>query len=323
MITLDLTLSLERNTKMGCGRFNATDWDAYASSVSSKPTSKIFTSVSGAKDYLNPLNIKVRESRDSVDNPNSTPIIVGIDVTGSMGVIADRLAREGLGTLFTEILDRKPVSDPHLMFMAIGDFNCDKFPLQVSQFEADNRIIDQLTDIFLEGNGGGNNSESYEAPWYFAATHTSIDSFEKRNKKGYLFTVGDENAPPGLTPDQIKRYIGDDVQVGLTASQLFEMASRMYHVFHVIVEEGSHCRTYGADSVVASWRPVVGQHLIRLSDYTKLSEVIVSAIQVVEGADKGAVTSSWSGTTSVVVSKALSGMEVANASSKAAGVVRF
>ena len=33
------------------------------------------------KASLDPMNVGVRESRDSTDNPNSTAIIVGLDVT--------------------------------------------------------------------------------------------------------------------------------------------------------------------------------------------------------------------------------------------------
>ena len=53
---------------------------------------------------LNPFGIAVRESRDSDLNPQSNAIIVGLDVTGSMGMIADALARKGLGTMVEEIL---------------------------------------------------------------------------------------------------------------------------------------------------------------------------------------------------------------------------
>src|ERR1017187_1377966 len=100
----------QRSKNMGAGSWSATDWDAYASTTRSKHTSSIFKTTSGAKASLNPLGVVVRESRDSDVNPESTAIIVGLDVTGSMGMIADTLAREGLGVLFTEILDRKPVS---------------------------------------------------------------------------------------------------------------------------------------------------------------------------------------------------------------------
>jgi hypothetical protein len=234
----------------------------------------------------------------------STALIVGIDVTGSMGMIADNLAKEGLGVLFQEVLDRKPITDPHLMFMAIGDAYCDSAPLQVSQYEASNVIIDQLTNIWLEKGGGGNSFESYDLAWYFAAQHTSIDCFEKRGKKGYLFTVGDENCPPGLRAAQLKDICGDEVSQDISSKELLEMASKMYHVFHVVVEEGNHCRG-NVEPVVQTWTDVLGQRVLRLSDYTKLSEVIVSAIQVIEGSDKLDVAKSWSGSTSVVVSRAI------------------
>ena len=294
---------------MGAGSWSSTDWSKYATKTATKSTAEVFSTVSIKKD-LNPLGVKVRESRDSTVNPVSTAIIVGLDVTGSMGMIADTMARKGLGILFQEILDRKPVTDPHLMFMAIGDAYFDKAPLQVSQFEADNKIIEQLTDIWLEKGGGGNEFESYNLPWYFAANHTSIDCFEKRGKKGYLFTVGDENVPGPLTIGQIKQFIGDDIQADMSSADLLEQASKMYHVFHVIVEEGNYAR-HRLSQTVNAWTNLMGQHVIRLSDHTKLSEVIVSTIQLTEGVDKASIVSSWTGDTSMVVSKAIDSL-VAN-----------
>jgi hypothetical protein len=237
-------------------------------------------------------------------------------------MLADKLAREGLGTLFTEMLDRKPISDPHLMFMAIGDATCDQAPLQVSQFEADIRIVEQLAGIYLEGHGGGNGFESYNLPWYFAAYHTSIDSFEKHGRKGYLFTVGDEEYPDDLTPEQIMRVCGDEVQGPISNKDLLAAAERMYHVFHIVVEEGNHARRH-LDKVLTSWGANLGQRVLRLSDYTKLSEVIVSAIQIVEGADAAVVAKSWSGDTALVVANATRGLSAGGLAKVAPGVVRF
>ena len=82
------------------------------------------------------------------------------------------------GIMVEEILARKPVSDPHILCMGIGDVLCDQAPLQVTQFEADIRIAEQLEKLWLEKGGGGNSCESYNLPWYFAAMHTAIDCFE-------------------------------------------------------------------------------------------------------------------------------------------------
>lgn len=276
---------------MGAGTFDAGAYRAYTTTTVGKTTDDIYSSRSMPKT-LDPLGVKLRESRDSADNPLSTPIIVALDVTGSMGMLADVIAREGLGTLFTGILDRKPVTDPHVMFMGVGDANCDRAPLQVSQFEADNRVVEQLSQLYLEHGGGGNNFESYNLPWYFAAFHTAHDSFEKRGKRGYLFTVGDEEAPAPLTKDQIKQFIGDTMEADLSTKDVLEMAQRSYDVFHVVIEEGSHARLH-LPRVLDSWNNLLGQRVIRLADHKKLAETIVSAIEVAEGRDAAGSAAGW------------------------------
>ncbi len=305
---------------MGSGSWSTTSYARYAASTTTKTTEQIYTK-RDLDDYLNPKSIKMRESRDSDAHPESTAIIVAIDVTGSMGMLADTIARQGLGVLFKEILARKPVSDPHLMFMAIGDAEWDQAPLQVSQFEADNVIIDQLQKIWIEHGGGSNNSESYNLPWWFAAMHTSIDCMEKRGKKGYLFTIGDEQFPHPLTAKQIEKFIGDTPEVDPSNQELLDMVGRSYEVFHLMVGEGSYARSM-SDAVRRTWTAGIGQRALWLSDHTKLAEVIVSAIEVNEGRDRAAVTSSWSGDTSMVVAEALQPM-TGKKSGGDAGIVRF
>lgn len=289
---------------MGMARWDPTAWARYSKTTTKgRSRSEIFSRRS-IDPALDPRSIDMRESRDSDQNPESTAIIVAFDETGSMGAIPEAFVREGLATLVETILDRKPVSDPHTMIMGFGDAWCDRAPLQVTQFEADIRIAEQLTRIYLEGGGGGNDFESYNLPWYFAARRTSIDCFEKRGKKGYLFTVGDEPPAPVLLKQHIERFIGDRVQDDISTAELLAMVSRTYEVFHVMVEEG-HCFRYSGDLVTERWRALLGQRALLLSDYTKLAEVIVSAIEVAEGRAGGAVADSWSGDTSLVVSRAV------------------
>jgi len=289
---------------MGTSRWSTDDWAGHTASVSSKSSSEIFRS-SNLHEDLNPLGID-RESRDSDENPNSTAIIVGCDVTGSMGVIADTLVREGLGVLFEEIYDRKPVSDPHIMVTGIGDADYDSAPLQVSQFEADITIADQLEKIYIEGGGGGNQHESYDLPMYYAAYHTSIDCFEKRNKKGYLFTIGDEPPPEVTRASDIKNIVGDDgLQADIPFEETVAAAMKMYNVYHIIVAEGWYAKNYGAETVRKDWTKYLGQNAIILTDVSKLSEVIVSIMEVNEGRTVDEVTKSWDGDTALVVQNAI------------------
>ena len=253
---------------------------------------QVFTQ-SNINKLFDPKGVMLRESRDSEANPNSTAIILGIDVTGSMGMIAEALAVDGLGKLVEGLLTRLPVTDPHMMVMAIGDAFCDRAPLQVSQFETDIRIAEQLKSLWLEGGGGGNAFESYDIPWYFAGRRTSIDCFEKRGKKGYLFTVGDEPPPPkGVSASDINAIFGGGEQQGYSSAEMLALAQEKYNVFHVIVEQGSYARTRPAE-VKAAWNTILGKKVIQLSDYTYMSEVILSVIEVNEGKDPTEVINSW------------------------------
>lgn len=291
---------------MGGGTFDYASYRSYASTTATKTTDEIYKSRTMHKS-LDPNGIKVRESRDSDEHPDSTPVIVAIDVTGSMDILADTIVRSGLGTLFNGILERKPVPDPQVMFMAVGDANCDRAPLQVSQFESDNRIVEQLTNIWIERGGGGNRFESYNLPWYFAAFHTVHDRFEKRGKRGFLFTVGDEEAPHDLNADQIEEYLGYRPQSMMTTKELLEHTQRFYDVYHIIVEEGSHAR-HNLDRVQATWRELLGQHVVSLKDHTKLAETIVSLIEVAQGVDAEESAKRWGSHAGDVVKHALRGV---------------
>jgi hypothetical protein len=295
---------------MGGGRWDSKEWDEWASSssYSTKRVEEIYTSTKLHSD----LNVfgKDRESCDSPDNPKSTPIIIGLDVTGSMGLVLEEIARKGLNTLCTEIHARKPVSDPHILCAGIGDVEYDRAPFQATQFEADLRIAKELEKLYLEGGGGGNSYESYALAWYFAAHHTKCDAFN-RGKKGYLFTIGDENPTAILTKNAIEKVFGDRLQADVDMDALLTLASRKYEIFHVVVEQGDHARR-NLPAVMAAWRTKLGQRVLPLSKVGSLAEVIVSAIACNEGANVDTVSKSWSGDTSMVVSKALSGMVAAN-----------
>ncbi len=288
---------------MGMSRWCPEDWDDYVFKTSRKSAREIFArgALHGA---LDPRKISFRESCDSNENPLSTPIIVAVDETGSMGMLAENLIRHGLGVLLEEIYDRRPVTDPHVMCMAVGDAWYDSAPLQVTQFEADIRLAEQLSMFYIEGNGGGNAYESYNLPWYFAATRTRCDAWLKRKKKGYLFTVGDEPPPPVLLARHVRKFLGDRLEHDMATADVLRMAATAWEIYHIVIEEGSYCRSQ-PERTKNAWRRLLGQRAIPISDHTRLAELIVSTIEVNEGADIGQVAGSWSGQTALVVRNAL------------------
>lgn len=292
---------------MGNGRWDATDWQSYkATNVSGKSQAQVFTARQ-MQDAYNPAKITVRESRDSADNPLSTPIILAADVTGSMGMIAHTLMRDGLNTLATGIYDRKPVSDPHILIAAIGDAKTDQAPLQVTQFEADIAVAVQARDLWLEGGGGANNGESYSLAHLFAALKTDTDAAGKRGRKGYLFTIGDEPVHDGVTRDEISRVFGIGYERDLNARECLAMAQRDWEVFHIVLVNEGYC-AYRADSVISIWKALLPERTILLEDVNALAETVISLIQVTEGAMAADVAASWSGNTALVVANALKGV---------------
>lgn len=301
---------------MGSSRFDPKAYAGYASATSHFTAASYNTAATKAraastdpKTSFNPKVIKVRESTKSDLNPKPTPIMVGLDVTGSMGRVVEA-CRKGLGTLFEETLKRNPVTDPQVLALAIGDMECDHNPIQATQFESDPVTIGkQVEDLYLEGGGGGNDHESYLGPLYFALMRTSCDAF-REGRKGYLFTVGDEEPQLKLTAHEIEKFFGDQPRKDYSAEELIATIERDWHYFHIIVEEGSYASGYLKQTTEA-WRKLLGQRVINLSDHTKMAEVIISTIEVTEGRNAKEVAASWSGGTDLVVAKAISGLPAA------------
>ena len=165
------------------------------------------------------------------------------------------------------------------MFMGIGDVKYDRAPLQVTQFEADIRIAEQLTQIYLEKGGGGNDCESYTLPWWFAAMHTKTDNYIKRGKKGFLFTIGDECAPVDISAREIESVLGYRPQFDrITTKELLDLVSEKYEVFHIIVGEGSYCNRY-PERVLNSWRNILGERALFLRNHEDMAQLIVEILQ--------------------------------------------
>ena len=225
-------------------------------------------------ESMKPQSAVLREARDSEIHPNSVPIILALDVTGSMGKIPHHLVQDGLPKIMGKIM-QNGVPDPSLLFLAIGDTECDTYPLQVGQFESGDEELDTwLTRTYIESGGGGNDGESYLLAWYFAAKHTELDSFSKRGKKGFLFTIGDEPSLKSIPRNVIEEQMGVNPQTSFTDVELLEMARKMYHVYHFHILEG-----YGGKSSLGYWKDMLGQSCIEIQDYkeipAKLAEIVV------------------------------------------------
>lgn len=247
-------------------------------------TSAVAAGKTAAKvhDLMDPKGVKVREARDGTDHPDSVPIILALDVTGSMGSVV-RTIQAKLGTVMTLLIQKGYIAHPQICAFGIGDARSDTAPLQVGQFESDNRIEQWLSEyLWIERGGGGQSppSESYALAMYFAARHTAHDAHDLRGRSGYLFMIGDEQAYP-IDPREVEKVIGDKIGEPISVRAIREEAKRLYNPFMIIPRNAAN----GGDSdVEAYWVENLGrEHVIMLDDAAAVAETIATAIGLCEG----------------------------------------
>lgn len=245
----------------------------------------------------------VRESRDSTEHPTSTAVAVLFDETGSMGQVP-RTLQTKLTTLFGTVLRKGYLEHPQILVGGYGDGVVDYSPLQVSQFESDNRVDDALDNIFLEGNGGGNFGESQWLAWYFLAFHTATDCFEKRSKKGYAFFIGDERS---LDPsaDQVKRWVGDEQPMcEMTNEAIVAALKEKWEPYVLVIDNGAAKRQRS----VEFYTELFGEeHVLIVQDHEAISETISLLIGLQEGVidlDDGADDLKDAGSSDAAIAKA-------------------
>lgn len=259
---------------MGHGSYSVTNSVARSTVYASMDSADIFKQRS-INNAMNPYGITVRESRDSAEHPNSLAIILGLDVTGSMGSIPNFLVKEGLPQIMGKIFENGE-KDPQVLFLGIGDHEYDSSPLQVGQFESGDELLDKwLTDVYLEGGGGGNAGESYSLAWYFAGYRTAIDCFEKRGRKGLLFTIGDEPVLETIPQGTLKNLLGSGQYENFTATKLLEKAREKYDVYHIHVKQTA---SGSRQHVIDGWKQLMFDNLLIAERSEDVAKIIADTV---------------------------------------------
>jgi hypothetical protein len=261
---------------MGYGNYSLTAHEALLRDRASLPGQQVFKQQQ-CHPLMDPKGVRLRESRDGPDHPESLGIIFALDVTGSMGMIPKLMAQQQLPA-FMKILMDCEVPDPQILFMAVGDAVSDRAPLQVGQFESTAELMDQwLTWSYLEGGGGGSGEESYELGMYFLAMHTEMDCMVKRNKRGYLFMTGDEAPYPTLSRHIVETVVGDKLDDDLTSQEIVAELQKTFTPFFIIPDAS---RTKRSER---PWRDLLGDHVLVLDAPEDVCFVTAGAMLLNEG----------------------------------------
>ena len=267
---------------MGSGSFETSSFISYSTSRGRTIDAKGTVTSDNLQDFyqqthihkdLNPYKV-VRECCDSDEHPNTIPVIIGLDVTGSMGRACIKTA-QNLNTIITSLYDK--FDDIEFMIMGIGDLAYDYAPIQASQFESDVRIAEHLDKVYMEHGGGGNGFESYTAAWYFGLHHTKLDCW-KRGKKGIIITMGDEPLNPYLPKYPLEKITGDNLEADVETKDLYELTKEKFDIYHIAIDDFDDCYQVYKSRVDASFGDLLKEDY-KISTLDKLPSTIVKCIE--------------------------------------------
>jgi hypothetical protein len=116
---------------------------------------------------------------------------------------------------------------------------------------------------------------------YFFARHTSIDCWDKRGLKGYLFTMGDELPYDVVHKAHVNQFIGEKIEADIPIKDIVAEVSERYHYFHLLVKQGSNFTPGQTDKL---WRELLGERCLVLDQPENVAEMIALTIGVNENA---------------------------------------
>ena len=246
---------------------------ATASLANSAYSTQEFYKASRLDEALKPHKV-MRECCDTEEHPETIPVIFGLDVTGSMGSSLELVAKK-LNEIMTRIYQE--VKDVEFMIMGIGDLYCDDAPIQISQFESDIRIAEQLEKVYFERGGGGNGYESYTAAWYMGSRHCKLDCW-KRGKKGIIITLGDEPLNPYLPREALNRATGDSVEADIETKDLYPEVIEKFDVYHIVVTDGGSSYSWHKQGIKNSWPEYLDEEHLKYAKIDNLAEMVSDII---------------------------------------------
>ena len=163
---------------------------------------------------------------ENLVSESPSPIVFALDVTGSMGNWS-KIIYDKMPMFYGQIMMQKYLKEPSISFCAVGDYTCDRAPLQVTEFGQGKEIDQLISKMYLEGSGGGGYTESYEFPAYFYLNQCDLNNSELP----FWFITGDEAFYDTIDKQYIKKFLGKDEQTNVCAKTVWKELMKKFNVF--------------------------------------------------------------------------------------------
>jgi hypothetical protein len=214
-------------------------------------------SASGPRSYdeRRGPNEKVVDPTRHIRSESKNPIIIAVDVTGSMASwpfeIFDRLP-----LLFNTLSQYR--EDLEISFCAIGDAGCDRWPLQATSF-AKGYDLEQLLGALYGEGGGGDAPESYGLFAHWVNTHVQIPNAED---PPFLIVFGDITMHGKVPAEQITRVLGDGQAHDVDSVQAWKTLAKRWNTWFLRRPTGTR-----GDEVDKQWAQAIGaQKVFHIED---------------------------------------------------------
>jgi hypothetical protein len=195
-------------------------------------------------------NEKIIDPRKRVRSESSNPLIIAIDVTGSMAdwpfEIFDRLP-----LLYNTLSQYR--EDLEICFATIGDAAVDQWPLQVTTFASSFDLEQLLAALHGEG-GGGDAPESYGLFAQWVNTHVEVPNAKD---PPFLVVFGDVTMHPKVPRNQIEHYLGDRVSRDVDAIKAWQKTCKLWNTWFLRRPTGRP-----GDSVDQQWGKAISEQKI-------------------------------------------------------------
>ncbi len=207
---------------------------------------------SGPRTYADKSgpNEKIIDPSKHVRTDSKNPLIIAIDVTGSMAdwpfEIFDRLP-----LLYNTLSQYR--EDLEICFAAIGDAAVDRWPLQVTTFASGFDLEQLLAALYGEG-GGGDAPESYGLFAHWVNTHVEVPGLDE---PPFLIVFGDVTMHPFVRMKEIASYLGDELDSDVNAVEAWQQVSKNWNTWFLRRPTGRV-----GDSVDEQWGRAIGDQKV-------------------------------------------------------------
>lgn len=253
---------------------NSYDRDVYSGSSFGGGSNWGASNISSAKLSSSTLDSLLNPKNKILRSKSKHPIIIMLDVTGS-NINFARIVYDKMPMLYTQIEEKKYFDDFEISVCAVGDATSDKYPLQIADFAKGIEIDTWMEKLVLEGNGGGQEKESYQLAAHYLAKKTEFGP----NSKPIVFFIGDEEPYPEVSKDEAKEFEIPYSEPTNGFSELRRVVNDNVYMF-LNKYSGSEYRP----GFVKTWSKLLApEHVIKIEEEKAIVDQMLGTIAIIAG----------------------------------------